>query len=83
MKRRKMIGCICLLIMSMFVNGFARNTDNRIKIGILDLDFSDQFQVYMLDGMKEAAAKYSDQKFEFVYQDANMMPVYRCLKWRL
>jgi inositol transport system substrate-binding protein len=37
-------------------------------IGVLICDFSDQFQVYMMDGMKEADKKYPD--IEFVYQDA-------------
>ncbi len=38
------------------------------KIGVLICDFSDQFQVYMMEGMKEAAAKYDN--IEFIYQDA-------------
>jgi inositol transport system substrate-binding protein len=37
-------------------------------VGVLIADFSDQFQVYMMDGMKQAAAEYDD--IEFIFQDA-------------
>lgn len=48
----------------------SQETGEKKLIGALICDFSDQFQVYMLDGMKEAAAKYEGQNIEFQYLDA-------------
>jgi len=48
----------------------AEQSSGKKIIGVLIADFSDQFQVYMMDGMKEAAKKYESENIEFVYQDA-------------
>lgn len=47
-----------------------QKTSEKKVIGALICDFSDQFQVYMMDGMKAAAEKYAAENIEFVYQDA-------------
>ncbi|VBB07256.1 Hypothetical protein LUCI_2500 [Lucifera butyrica] len=39
-------------------------------IGVLLCDFSDQFQTYMLDGMKQAAEKLKGDNIDVVYMDA-------------
>jgi inositol transport system substrate-binding protein len=62
-KRGLVLTVILLLAASSVVGAAGKKT-----IGVLICDFSDQFQVYMMEGMKEAAAKYPD--IEFVYQDA-------------
>lgn len=43
-------------------------TAQKKNVGVLICDFSDQFQVYMMNGMKDAAKKYPD--INFIYQDA-------------
>lgn len=64
--RRTLIWLVVMLCMVSLcaVTGAAR----KKTIGVLICDFSDQFQVYMMDGMREADAKYPD--IEFIYQDA-------------
>jgi inositol transport system substrate-binding protein len=43
------------------------------KIGVCVADFSDQFQVYVMDGMKETEEKIKD-KAEVIYMDAKYDP---------
>ena len=53
--------------------GGDQNKDGKKKtIGVLMADFSDQFQVYVMDGMKEAASKL--QNIDVVYMDAKYDP---------
>jgi inositol transport system substrate-binding protein len=67
-----MVGCSTDDTSSTTQNGEASSDNNeqgkKKKVGVLIMDFSNQFQVYMMDGMKEAAAKYPD--IEFSFQDA-------------
>jgi inositol transport system substrate-binding protein len=67
-----MVGCSTDDTSSTTQNGEASSDNNeqgeKKKVGVLIADFSDQFQVYMMDGMKEEAEKYPD--IEFSFQDA-------------
>jgi len=66
-KTRRMLVWLVIMLCAISlcaVTGAAK----KKTIGVLICDFSDQFQVYMMDGMKEADKKYPD--IEFVYQDA-------------
>lgn len=53
-------------------SGQAETKDKKV-IGVLICDFSDQFQVYMKEGMEEAASKLGDD-FEVVFYDAKYDP---------
>lgn len=58
-----MVAILLLVVSSSVVWGAGKK-----KVGVLIADFSDQFQVYMMAGMKEAAAKHPD--IDYLYQDA-------------
>lgn len=64
-KKLLVLSLVMMMVISLFA-GIVNAADK--KIGVLIADFSDQFQVYMMDGMKEAAVKYDD--IEFIFQDA-------------
>lgn len=48
-------------------------TKDKKVLGVLICDFSDQFQVYMKEGMEEAASKLGDE-FEIIFYDAKYDP---------
>ncbi len=50
-------------------NGNGEGTKDKKVIGALICDFSDQFQVYMKEGMEEAASELGDE-FEVIFYDA-------------
>jgi len=64
-KKLLVLSLVMMMALGLFA-GVVNAADK--KIGVLIADFSDQFQVYMMDGMKEAAAEYDD--VEFIFQDA-------------
>lgn len=78
MKMRKLITAMLILVLA--VGLFAgcskpaapdqgsQDQPKKKVIGVLIADFSDQFQVYMKQGMEEAAAKLGDE-FEVVFMD--------------
>jgi len=66
-KRKKLIALMLVALMSLavFVGCGGKTPENstgnsKKVIGVAIADFSDQFQVYMMDGMKEEASKYDD-----------------------
>jgi inositol transport system substrate-binding protein len=83
MKMQKwLVGMLVLVLcISLFAGCSTENTGGKTEsntvgnakekkvIGVVIGNFSDQFQSYILDGMKEAAKKYEDE-YQFVYVDA-------------
>lgn len=67
---KKRAGTLIILIACIVGMAFPGGSkEQKKKIGVLICDFSDQFQVYMMEGMRSAELKYKDQ-FDFIYQDA-------------
>jgi len=67
MKTRKAL-ILLVIILCVLASAVVVGAAKKKTVGVLICDFSDQFQVYMMDGMREAAAKYPE--IEFIYQDA-------------
>lgn len=79
MKAKKIIGALVISLFTVSLlagcgstttsgQSAASNSSQQKTVGVLMCDFSDQFQVYMMQGMKAEAAKYPNVKF--LYEDA-------------
>jgi inositol transport system substrate-binding protein len=81
MKARRVLSLLAILLFTVLLiagcssNDSKQATESKTStgkktIGVLNLDFSDQFQTYLLDGMKGAAEKVKADNIDVVYMDA-------------